>query len=239
MILNLTSSAPHIWPASEWDRSNGQAAAPPASDASAETQDLVLHTQASPLFEVGIHRWQVGRFAQCFQFDELRYFFSGRGTFRSDDGELIEVGPQTAAHFKTGWGGTLDVHEPLDASYVTCNGGPADHTPVLREVLRATPLKDWGPVSQPLDGTSQTAGILLSREPDRRAESGIWTCTPGLWRCELKSDEFCHFLAGSSTYTHDNGEIIEVRPDTLACFPQGWKGQCRVHETVRKVYIIR
>lgn len=238
MILNLTSSAPHIWPASQWDHSSGRSATS-APKPPAQTQDLVLYTQARPLFEVGIHRWQVGRFTQNFQFDELRYFFAGRGTFRSDSGEVIEVRPQTAAHFKTGWSGTLDVHGQLDASYVSCNGEPADHTPVLYDVLQASPLKEWGPVSIPLEGTSQTAGMLLSREPDRRAESGIWTCTPGLWRCELKSDEFCHFLAGSSTYIHDNGEVIEVRPDTLACFPQGWKGQCRVHETVRKVYIIR
>lgn len=237
MLLNLTSSAPHIWPVSEWDHRASQKPGP--HDFLAQTQDFVLHTQSSPMFEIGIHKWNVGSFPQHFPFDELRYFFSGRGTFRSTEGESIEVGPETAVHFKTGWGGTLDVEDPLHATYVSCEGGASDCTPVLRDVLRAGPLKEWGPVSKPLEGVSQTAGILLSREPDRRAESGIWTCTPGLWRCELKSDEFCHFLAGSSTYTHDNGEIIEVRPDTLACFPKGWKGQCRVHETVRKVYIIR
>ena len=29
------------------------------------------------------------------------------------------------------------------------------------------------------------------------------------------------------------------RPDTTAFFPQDWKGTCRVHETIRKVYMIR
>ena len=64
-------------------------------------------------------------------------------------------------------------------------------------------------------------------------------CTPGVWRCELKSDEFCHFLEGSSTYTHDNGEVIDIKPHTLAYFPRGWKGRCAAHQTVRKVYMIR
>jgi len=28
-------------------------------------------------------------------------------------------------------------------------------------------------------------------------------------------------------------------PDTLAYFPKGWKGTCRVRETIRKVYMIQ
>ena len=28
-------------------------------------------------------------------------------------------------------------------------------------------------------------------------------------------------------------------PDTVAFFPKDWKGTCRVHETIRKVYMIR
>jgi uncharacterized cupin superfamily protein len=55
----------------------------------------------------------------------------------------------------------------------------------------------------------------------------------------VKSDEFCHFLEGNSVYTHDDGEVIEIKPDTLAFFPAGWKGICEVRETVRKVYMIR
>ena len=35
-----------------------------------------------------------------------------------------------------------------------------------------------------------------------------------------------------------SGEVIEIEPDTAAFFPQDWKGTCRVHETVRKVYLI-
>lgn len=83
------------------------------------------------------------------------------------------------------------------------------------------------------------SGVLLSREPDRRAESGIWVCTPGYWRCEVDRGEYCHFLAGRCTYTADDGEVIEILPDTFAWFGDGWKGTCRVHETVRKVYMIR
>ena len=44
---------------------------------------------------------------------------------------------------------------------------------------------------------------------------------------------------GRCTYTHESGEVIEIVPGTVAFFPQDWKGTCRVHETIRKVYMIR
>jgi len=90
-----------------------------------------------------------------------------------------------------------------------------------------------------IEGTSHTAGILLSRESSGHAESGIWTCTPGIWRCEVTSDEYCHFLDGSCTYTHESGESIEIEPDTLVFFPLGWRGTCDVRRTMRKIYMIR
>jgi hypothetical protein len=241
MTLNLSSSAPHIFPVAQWEQlaENSRSGAV-VRDEKSRITGIVLHKSATPALEIGIRRWYCGSIAEAFEIDELRHFITGRAVFRGDNGEVIEVEPRTAVHFKQGWRGTAEIHETLDATHVRCEGGQADNTPVLRHVLTAGSLKEWGPVSKPLEGpVSLTAGILLSREPDRRAESGIWTCTPGLWRCELKSDEFCHFLQGSSTYTHDGGEVIEVQPDTLAYFPKGWKGQCRVHETVRKVYLIR
>jgi len=112
--------------------------------------------------------------------------------------------------------------------------------PHLRHPERyAGPFKDWGVIPTMIEGESRTSGILLSRDPDMKAESGIWICTPGFWRCEVVSAEYCHFLSGRSTYVHESGETIEIRPDTLAFFPKGWKGTCRVHETIRKVYMIQ
>lgn len=107
--------------------------------------------------------------------------------------------------------------------------------PTIHDPSGAT-LEDWGPVPDMIDGLSRTSGLILQRSS---GESGIWECTPGLWECEVDSDEFCHFLSGRCTYTHESGEVIEIRPDSVAFFPAGWKGTCRVHETVRKVYMIR
>ncbi len=111
--------------------------------------------------------------------------------------------------------------------------------PHLNEAGSAGELADWGPVAEPLEGRSMTSGRLLHKGTDGSNECGIWVCTPGLWRCEVTRDEFCHFLAGRCTYTHDSGEVIEISPGTIAFFPAGWSGTCRIRQTVRKVYMIR
>ncbi len=112
-------------------------------------------------------------------------------------------------------------------------------TPLIRHPLSVTELADWGEIPTMIEGRSHTAGRLLHKGPEGRSECGIWRCTPGKWHCHVTRDEFCHFLAGRCTYVHENGEVIEITPDTAAFFAQGWRGVCTVHETVTKVYMIR
>jgi len=100
-------------------------------------------------------------------------------------------------------------------------------------------LADWGPVTAPIEGLSTTSGRVLYKGAHGSPECGIWVCTPGIWRCVVNRDEFCHFLAGSCTYLSDSGEEIEIEPGTIAFFPAGWSGTCRVQAAVRKVYMIR
>lgn len=112
-------------------------------------------------------------------------------------------------------------------------------TPVMPDPLGETDLVDWGPVPTMLEGVSHTSGRLLHKGPNGQSECGLWVCTPGLWRCQVTRDEFCHFLEGRCTYTADDGEVVEIRPGTAAFFREGWSGTCAVHETVKKVYMIR
>lgn len=112
-------------------------------------------------------------------------------------------------------------------------------TPVMYRPAEITETVDWGVIPTMIEGESRTSGKLLYKGPEGSPESGIWICTPGYWICEVTADEFCHFLSGRCTYTHESGEVIEIEPDTAAFFPKGWKGTCRVHETLRKVYMIR
>lgn len=112
-------------------------------------------------------------------------------------------------------------------------------TPLMRKPLEETDLKDWGVIPTMIEGESRTSGKVFYKGPNGESESGLWICTPGKWFCHVTSDEFCHFLEGRCTYVHESGEVIEITPDTAAFFPKDWKGECTVHETVKKVYMIR
>lgn len=209
--------------------------APHVARASEHIGGIVLFSRADPLAEVGIRSIPRGKLT--FANDELWFCLRGSAAFGTD---AIAAGD--VIHFKERWAGEAQVHDRLVVSYMRCPGGPSDRTPVLKQAATAGPLAEWGPVSTMIEGQSHTAGIRMNKEDPatgRRAESGVWTCTPGIWRCGVSRDEFCHFIAGRSTYYHESGEIIEIEPDTLACFPAGWNGVCEVHETVRKVYMIR
>ena len=105
--------------------------------------------------------------------------------------------------------------------------------------LAVDDLVDWGPVAKPVgQAVSRTSGRLLHRDEDGGNETGLWVCTPGVWRCEVERDEFCHFLAGRCVYTNDDGERLEIEGGDAAFFPAGWSGTCEVLETVRKTYMI-
>jgi uncharacterized cupin superfamily protein len=111
--------------------------------------------------------------------------------------------------------------------------------PLIRNPLALDDLVDWGVVPTMIEGESRTSGRVLHKGEGGRSECGIWVCTPGKWACHVTRDEFCHFLKGYATYVHDSGEVIEIVPDTIAFFPEDWRGICTVHETVKKVYMIR
>ena len=114
-------------------------------------------------------------------------------------------------------------------------------TPVMVDPkgLPLSALSDWGEVPTMIEGNSHTYGLLLHKGPNGESECGVWLCTPGFWNCHVTRDEFCHFLEGRAVYTHESGEVIVVEPNTTAFFEKGWRGTCRVQETVRKVYMIR
>jgi uncharacterized cupin superfamily protein len=178
--------------------------------------------------------------------DELCYFVAGDASYMRDDGELIEVAAGTCVHFSASWNGVCMVRKTLRNVYLLSDieSKPRDNhmaTPKLHQPLKLTDaeLKDWGPIPTMIEGESHTSGVLLHKGENGENESGIWQCTPGFWRCVVTRDEFCHFMRGRCTYIADDGEVIEITPDTIAFFRQGWSGTCRVIETIRKVYMIR
>lgn len=111
---------------------------------------------------------------------------------------------------------------------------------LLQDPLDHSELNDWGAVAAPLGRpVSLQSGVLTFRHADGTAETGLWQCTPGKWRCDVTRDEFCYFLAGEALYTPDGGAPFTVRAGVAATFPAGWRGTCEVLQTVRKVYMVR
>ncbi len=99
---------------------------------------------------------------------------------------------------------------------------------------------DWGEIAAPIgEPISRQSGLILFQNDDKSSEMGLWQCTPGRWRCEVENDEFFHVLAGRAVYTEDDGTTTEVTAGMTCAFPAGWRGECEVVETVRKVYMVR
>lgn len=238
----LASSAPHVrapgsyaGPLKDWGYQPGKLSGEAKSDG------LLLHKSADGLVESGIWQCSPGEWPLELPRDELCYFIRGSGVYESEGGQFVEIRPERLVFFPAGWRGKCSVTATLRNTYMLNNFASAGQAEAL--VLDSPaglegPFKDWGSVPTMLEGVSNTSGRLLYKGPSGQSESGVWICTPGLWNCHVTRDEFCHFLRGSCTYTHESGEVIEIIPDTVAFFPKDWRGTCRVHETVRKIYMI-
>jgi uncharacterized cupin superfamily protein len=111
--------------------------------------------------------------------------------------------------------------------------------PHVQPATTVSDLTDWGKQPDMVEGQSYSSGILLWTSEDKKSESGLWVCTPGIWRLSLPEDELCHFVSGLATYESDDGEVIEITPGTVVHFLKGWSGQCTVHETIRNIYMLR
>ncbi|MDZ4737776.1 MAG: cupin domain-containing protein [Rhodospirillaceae bacterium] len=108
------------------------------------------------------------------------------------------------------------------------------------EALADSELEDWGPVGLPQgEPVSRLSGKIIEMSADEDIESGVWQCTPGRWRRQVKKAEFCHFLKGRCSFTPDDGgATIEIATGDSLFFPPFSEGIWDVKETVRKVFIV-
>ncbi|MCB8879646.1 cupin domain-containing protein [Acidisoma cellulosilytica] len=101
----------------------------------------------------------------------------------------------------------------------------------------AADLGERSPVGVPLgEPVAQVACVDVER-PDQ-VETGIWECTPGRWRRQIMEQEFCHFIAGSGTFTPDHGEPIAFKAGDAFLMPANSTGIWDIQETARKTYVL-
>ena len=110
--------------------------------------------------------------------------------------------------------------------------------PVLISNAAKMPLTDVGPVAVPL---GQPVAQLKCSEavslPEQQVEAGVWECSPGVWRRQVKLAELCHFVAGHCFFTPEGGTPMEIHAGDAVFFPPNSVGTWDVKETIRKTYV--
>lgn len=86
-----------------------------------------------------------------------------------------------------------------------------------------------------VDGEPETAEVGFTTVGD--TEVGIWQITAGTV-ADVEKDEAFVVLTGSGTITFDDGEVVELGPGSLVRLHAGERTIWRIHETLRKVYVV-
>jgi len=109
-------------------------------------------------------------------------------------------------------------------------------------VINAASLPD-----EDLQATPLTPEQVIHEAPEVRSlavhgESGlavgIWQHGTGMSR-DVEADEAFVVLTGRATIEVEGGPTLEVGPGDLGLLPAGARTTWTVHETLRKVYVIR
>lgn len=107
------------------------------------------------------------------------------------------------------------------------------------QALAQLDLGPMFPKPTSVEGNQHEASVTLTTHGGGRVEIGVWECTPGRFTADRsQSAEFCHFIAGKVEMTHADGRKQLLGPGDAIDLPLGWKGEWRVIETVRKLYVI-
>ncbi len=69
-------------------------------------------------------------------------------------------------------------------------------------------------------------------------EVGIWEHTAGT-STDIETDEVFVVLGGRATVTVEDGPTLELRPGSIGFLDAGARTTWTVHETLRKVYVLR
>ena len=112
------ASAPHLYEASTRTDLVDWGVQPDALEGASHSTGRLVHKGPNNQPESGIWVCTPGRWRLSIPRDEFCHFVAGRATYRSDDGEVIEVAPGTVVMFPAGWTGECTVHETIRNIYM-------------------------------------------------------------------------------------------------------------------------
>lgn len=109
-------------------------------------------------------------------------------------------------------------------------------------VVRASSLPDSELEPSPLDPAQVVSGepevrLLALHDADDLA-IGVWQHGAGV-STDVEADEVFVVLSGRATVEVDGGPTLEVGPGDMGLLPAGARTTWTVHETLRKVYVVR
>jgi uncharacterized protein len=103
----------------------------------------------------------------------------------------------------------------------------------------ASDLEDWGGVGQPLsEPPCALRGMKMAAPIPNTPEMGVWECTPGRYRRQIRSAETMHILSGEALFTPDAGEPVLLRAGDLLFFPPETLGVWEIRQPLRKIYVL-
>lgn len=109
-------------------------------------------------------------------------------------------------------------------------------------VVHAAALEDSGLEVSPLAPDQVVSGdpvvrSLALHDSDDLA-IGVWQHSVGV-STDIEADEIFVVLAGRATIEVEGGPVLEVGPGDVGLLPAGAITRWTIHETVRKVYVVR
>lgn len=113
----LAASAPHIRDAATFAALKDWGPQPDVLAGQSHSSGRLLYKNPETGTESGIWVCTPGRWRLSIPRDEFCHFVAGRATYRSDEGEVIEVTPGTAILFPKGWTGECLVLETIRNLY--------------------------------------------------------------------------------------------------------------------------
>lgn len=95
------------------------------------------------------------------------------------------------------------------------------------------------PVAEPLgEPIALTRMAQLQHSADQKVSTGLWECTPGVWRRQVLKQEFSHIVEGQGVFTPDGGTPVAFTAGDALYFPANSFGTWQIEKTVRKTFVI-
>lgn len=100
-------------------------------------------------------------------------------------------------------------------------------------------LEDWGTVGLPLsEPACALRGVKMVLPLDPQPEVGVWECSPGRYRRQVRSAETMVVLSGEAVFTPDGGAPVPLRQGDVYFFPAETNGVWEIQTPLRKVYTL-